>query len=189
MAGKKLYGTIIGSTIYPSDTAQSFATHDSDYGKGGYRAVNTIEERDSISYSRRSVGMEVRVLSGEGAGIYILESFEGDKLNGVTAQSWIKEENGGGELSEEIQINGGPLADEAAEVFPEGIIPVGTSVEEILRKLICKELWPTISTTKAVLGPKINGVPEVTGNFSTLMAVDDLVNITATAKPTSTSAF
>lgn len=85
----KLIGTNINAQIVPNWPDDTYPTHSDEYGKGGYRAVNTIEERDSISYERRSIGMEVRVLSGEGAGVYFLKSFEGDIIEGkVTAQEW-----------------------------------------------------------------------------------------------------
>lgn len=84
----KLTGTVITSPIVPGLSNDTYATHHDIYGKGGYRAVQTIEERDSISYERRSLGMEVRVLTGEGAGVYYLKSFDGDDFDGVTSQEW-----------------------------------------------------------------------------------------------------
>lgn len=39
-----------------------------------------------------------------------------------------------------IEINGGPLAHVGKDVFPNGI-PSGTSVQDILTSLFCKELW------------------------------------------------
>ena len=84
----KLIGTNINAQVVPNLDNDTYPTHSDEYGKGGYRAVNTIEERDSISYERRSIGMEVRVLSGEGAGVYFLKSFEGDEFDGVTSQEW-----------------------------------------------------------------------------------------------------
>lgn len=92
----KLVGTNVNAPIVPGSDTDTYATHFDEYGKGGYRAVNTIAERDSISYERRSIGMEVRVLTGEDAGVYYLESFSGDDFEGVTAQSWVKASEGGG---------------------------------------------------------------------------------------------
>lgn len=39
-----------------------------------------------------------------------------------------------------IDTKGGPLADAASKVYPNGI-PEGTSVQDIFMKLFCKELW------------------------------------------------
>ena len=86
----KLVGTNVGAPLVPGYSEDTYATHSEEYGKGGYRAVQTIAERDAISYERRSIGMEVRVMTGEEAGVYYLESFDGDDLDGVTSQSWVK---------------------------------------------------------------------------------------------------
>lgn len=45
--------------------------------------------------------------------------------------------------SKEIQIEGGPLASAANEVFGGKVIPSGTSIEDILTKLLCREIYPT----------------------------------------------
>lgn len=49
--------------------------------------------------------------------------------------------------SKEIQILGGPLANDANDVFSGGVIPSGTSIEDILTKLLCKEIYNTTSPT------------------------------------------
>ena len=85
---KKLVGTNLNAPIVPNYEVDTYATHADIYGVGGYRAVNTIEERDAITFERRSIGMEVRVLSGEGAGLYCLKSFDGNVFDGVTSQVW-----------------------------------------------------------------------------------------------------
>ena len=60
-----LAGTIITATVVPTDSRDSFATHDEQYGKGGHRSVATIEERNNISIERRSIGMLVYVVEAE----------------------------------------------------------------------------------------------------------------------------
>lgn len=47
--------------VAPTDTADTFPTHDSKYGKGGHREVLTLADRDAISNDRRSEGMLVWV--------------------------------------------------------------------------------------------------------------------------------
>ena len=61
MTGINLKGLNITSTIVPTNSADTFATHDSIYGKGGWREVNTIAERDAIPEDRRREGMIVYV--------------------------------------------------------------------------------------------------------------------------------
>lgn len=72
----KLYGTIINDTIYPSSTEERFATHDALYGKGGYRSVNTIAERNAIPVERLVLGCEVRVMEEENSPVYYLKSLD-----------------------------------------------------------------------------------------------------------------
>lgn len=55
-------GINLGAPILPATTEDIFPTHDAQYGKGGYRAVDTTAARDAIPYERRSVGMIVRTL-------------------------------------------------------------------------------------------------------------------------------
>jgi hypothetical protein len=52
-------GTNIAAPIVPGSTDDVFPTHDAQYGRGGYRAVANITERDAIPAERRSAGMVV----------------------------------------------------------------------------------------------------------------------------------
>ena len=61
MTGTNLQGTNIISMIVPTNHADTYATHDSIYGKGGWREVNTLAERDAIPQERRRQGMVVFV--------------------------------------------------------------------------------------------------------------------------------
>lgn len=47
--------------IAPSDSTDVYATHDSKYGKGGFKEVTNYTERDAITTERRSEGMLVYV--------------------------------------------------------------------------------------------------------------------------------
>ena len=67
-------------------------------------------------------------------------------------------------LTEEITIEGGPLASDAVKnAFEGGVIPAGTDLQELLKALLCVEIWSkTISTQK----PKVtvtNVAPSITG--------------------------
>ena len=50
-------GTNVAAPIVPFTTDDNYATHYAQYGKGGYRTVQTIEERDSIPEARLEEGM------------------------------------------------------------------------------------------------------------------------------------
>lgn len=56
-------GVIVTGTLSPTDTNDVYATHDSTYGKGGYREVADLIERNNITPARRSDGMLVYVRS------------------------------------------------------------------------------------------------------------------------------
>lgn len=51
----------ISTPISPYSENDEYPTHFSKYGKGGYKEVDTIEERDAIPMNRRSIGMIVCV--------------------------------------------------------------------------------------------------------------------------------
>ena len=57
-----ILGTNVAAMIVPFDTADIYATHCDKYGQGGFRAVNTIQDRDNIPELRRSIGMWVKVI-------------------------------------------------------------------------------------------------------------------------------
>lgn len=62
--GAAIPGTIpITAPIAPTDTADTFPSHLSLYGKGGFRSVLDLSERDGIPTPRREAGMQVYVQS------------------------------------------------------------------------------------------------------------------------------
>lgn len=56
-----LKGTNVAAPIVPFTTDDKYATHDAEYGKGGYRSIGTIALRDAIPADRKAEGMIVRV--------------------------------------------------------------------------------------------------------------------------------
>lgn len=56
-----LNGTNVAAPIVPFTSTDQYATHKAQYGKGGWRTVDTISERDSIPESRREELMIVAV--------------------------------------------------------------------------------------------------------------------------------
>ena len=66
-----LQGTILASKIVPTDSLDTYATHEDKYGRGGHRSADTIVERDEISPERRKEGMTVYVKENKTK--YILE--------------------------------------------------------------------------------------------------------------------
>jgi len=77
--------------ISPTDTNDSFATHDAIYGKGGLRSVDTIDSRNAITTARRSEGMMVYVEANQK--IYILK-------NGIENSNWEEFSGGVGDIAD-----------------------------------------------------------------------------------------
>lgn len=96
-------GTLVAATIKPYDSQDTYATHESKYGMGGWHEVTTIIERDAIPQERRSIGMAVYVQDDDT--IYILKGGTGNNnwkaLNtgessttythtqGIASQTWL----------------------------------------------------------------------------------------------------
>lgn len=57
----ELKGTNIAAPIVPFTDEDVYSTHDSIYGKGGYREVSTLSERDMIPIDRLRNGCKVYV--------------------------------------------------------------------------------------------------------------------------------
>jgi hypothetical protein len=57
----QIRGTNVLAPVVPFDTADTHASHEARYGKGGYRSVADATERDAIPQLRREVGMLVWV--------------------------------------------------------------------------------------------------------------------------------
>lgn len=88
----ELKGTLVASRIVPSDSQDTYATHEALYGKGGHRSVSSIAERDAIPADRREVGMSVYVSYVDelaGSGKYFLKG-------GITNSHWELEESNSG---------------------------------------------------------------------------------------------
>ena len=80
----KLKGTILASSIVPTDSLDTYPTHLAEYGKGGHKSVNNISDLNLISLDRREEGMTVYVVSEE----------SDYRLKGGTAnENWVKEKS------------------------------------------------------------------------------------------------
>lgn len=61
----ELKGTNVAAGIVPFTSDDKYATHDAQYGKGGFRSVATIAERDAIPAERKTDGMIVHVTAND----------------------------------------------------------------------------------------------------------------------------
>jgi len=80
------YGVKISGAITSTSTGDTYATHDSWYGLGGYREVADLTERDGITAERRKEGMLVYVIAT--STVYQL-------VGGVANTDWVIFEAGG----------------------------------------------------------------------------------------------
>ncbi len=88
----KINGTNVAAKIVPFTTEDQFATHEAQYGRGGWHEVATIQDRDAITEDRREAGMAVYVLETEG--VYILDE---------DLTTWNQLESG---KVDDVQVNG-----------------------------------------------------------------------------------
>ena len=73
-------GVAITGYIAPTSTLDTYATHKAKFGQGGYRSVQTIEERDLIEQDRREDGMIAYVIS---------ENKEYKLIGGILNNHWV----------------------------------------------------------------------------------------------------
>lgn len=115
-----LQGTLVASKIVPTDSQDTFATHEDTYQQGGMRVVSSLADRDAIPNDRRKDGMLV----------YCLEDDTNYRLfGGITNTDWRNEGQGGNPLSYEpvsafeytlkVQINNNDITDLTVEAVYE----------------------------------------------------------------------
>lgn len=82
--------------------------------------------------------------------------YQDDKIVGTTKANELR-------LTEDLSINGGPLADAAKKAYVDGKIPAGTTLTEILTALFLQELYPNEATKPSIdiSGEKSFGLKEV----------------------------
>lgn len=85
---------VIGA-VEPNDLSDKYPTHNEIYGKGGFRSVATLLERDNITPARRSEGMLVYVIADQK--LYQLKA-------GTTNTNWTEAQFGGGTGSGSIGV-------------------------------------------------------------------------------------
>jgi len=76
-------GHNISGPIVPFDIKDMFPTHEAIYGKGGWRSVETITERNAIPFRRREAGMVVYVFDIDKT--FVLR---GATINDISNSAW-----------------------------------------------------------------------------------------------------
>lgn len=85
----EIKGVNILGTIVPYTTDDLYATHDAKYGRGGWRGVQTLEERDAILKDRMQEGMAVRVADNQTT--YIWTKVGEDPCTGAPVMEWVSD--------------------------------------------------------------------------------------------------
>jgi hypothetical protein len=117
---------------------------------------------DSIPVSELAqtytAGNAIEITEANEVAVVVAESTEAETNYLVNDGGLKVSEMGAGvtKLSQDIQVVGGPLADDLAGIFDGGVIPAGTSVETILMKMICKEIFPTASTSQGSISASMS---------------------------------
>lgn len=117
---------------------------------------------DSIPVSELAktytAGNAIEITESNEVAVVVAESTEAETNYLVNDGGLKVSEMGAGvtTLGQEIQVVGGPLADDLKDIFPNNIIPAGTSVETILMKMICKEIFPTASASQGSISASMS---------------------------------
>jgi hypothetical protein len=82
-------GINLGAPILPATDEDIFPTHDARYGKGGYRSVANIAERDAIPVARKEFGMIVHTRDNSLNWVWAPTSDAGV----ITDGAWLLESN------------------------------------------------------------------------------------------------
>ena len=84
-------GTVpIGGPIAPTSALDTYPSHLSEYGKGGWKSVETEAERDAVTPERREEGMIVHVRTPI--------PIDYTLVGGIENTDWIVKEGGGSSL-------------------------------------------------------------------------------------------
>lgn len=89
----------VAGFIAPTDSTDTYAVHDDAYGRGGWRTVNNITERNSITADRRKAGMAVRVLD-DGYGVQKFYTLAG----GIEDGNWIEDNIYNGSIESDLTM-------------------------------------------------------------------------------------
>lgn len=136
-------GVQVPSKIVPSDSLDTYATHQDTYGKGGWRSVADVTERDAITSQRRTEGMAVAVISD--GKIYQL-------VGGVENIHW-----------QEL-VTGGSTPDLSAYALQSSLVAVSGALQSEIVALSGRPVADWFYTDSVTLSANIVSlIPSVTG--------------------------
>jgi hypothetical protein len=98
MAWSETSGVKVPANIIPTSTSDTYPTHHANFGRGGYKTVNSLEERNNIPIDRLTLGTEVRVTLADGTStVYYISKMPDTINNNSTGKDceWTLVEAGG----------------------------------------------------------------------------------------------
>lgn len=94
-------GTKVVANIIPTSIQDLYPTHIDKFGRGGYKAVTSLAERDAIPISRLCLGAEVRVTTSDNSVVYYVSKMPDTIVDTMTGKDceWTEVESGGLDLT------------------------------------------------------------------------------------------
>ena len=145
-------GTKVVANIIPTSPNDLYPTHHDIFGRGGYKAVKSIEERNAIKISRLTLGAEVRETTPDGnSTVYYVSKMPDnikDTMTGADCE-WAEVKSGGFDEEALAALKGQPNG--LASLDEEGKVP-----ESQTRTIIFRGTYVNENEFKSV-----NGTPHV----------------------------
>lgn len=141
MAWSETNGVKVPANIIPTSTSDTYPTHHANFGRGGYKTVSSLEERDNIPVDRLTLGTEVRVTLSDGTSTVYYVSKMPETINNNSRGKdceWTIVEAGGLDQDALDAIKGKPGG--LAELDTDGQVPVSQSRAIIFRGYYVDEL-------------------------------------------------
>lgn len=120
-------GTKVVANIIPTSVQDLYPTHIDKFGRGGYKAVTSLAERDAIPISRLCLGAEVRVTTANGSTVYYVSKMPESFIDSDTGAKceWTEVKSGGLDKSALDEIINKP--DGIIGADNEGKVPIEQS--------------------------------------------------------------
>lgn len=141
MAWSEISGVKVPANIIPTSTSDTYPTHHANFGRGGYKTVNSLEERDAIPVDRLTLGTEVRVTLADGTStVYYVSKMPDTVTTSSTGKDceWTLVEAGGLDEDALNALKGIPGG--LAELDTDGKVPEAQSRSVIYRGYYVDEL-------------------------------------------------
>ena len=137
LAGATDVATVINNKADKKDVTTEINERINDIISGAPDTFDTLKEiADYIAEDKKGAVDMVSKISKVTSKVETLETDKAD----------IDEVEKAKTVSEDIIIAGGPLADFALSVFPDGKIPSGTTFQDLFMTLLCQNIYPEVTT-------------------------------------------